>query len=102
MAAFHTGVFYPPSIIFFLPNTIFALNLFYILHFIILTVPIYFLARSWKLSVPAACCSSLTALLSSFFLATTMLSNWFLAVVWLPLIFLLFQKFIIEKKARYL
>jgi len=30
-----------------------------------------------------------------------MLSNWFLAVVWLPLIFFLFQKFIIEKKAQY-
>lgn len=101
MAAFHTGVFYPPSIIFFLPDTTIALNLFYILHFIILIIPIYFLARSWNLSAPAAFCSSLTALLSSFFLATTMLSNWFLAVVWLPLIVFLFQKFIIEKKALY-
>jgi len=30
-----------------------------------------------------------------------MLSNWFLAAVWLPLIFLFFHKFIIEKKVRY-
>jgi hypothetical protein len=30
-----------------------------------------------------------------------MLSNWFLAAVWLPLIFLFFQKFISEKKVRY-
>jgi membrane protein YfhO len=101
MAAFHTGVFYPPGIIFFLPNTTLALNLFYAFHFIVLTIPIYYLARSWKLSGQAALCSSLTALLSSFFLSSTMLSNWFLAVVWLPLIFLLFQKFIIEKKTRY-
>ena len=101
MAAFHTGVFYPPSIIFFLPNTTLALNLFYILHFIILIIPIFYLARSWKLSGPAACCTSLTALLSSFFLSSTMLSNWFLAAVWLPLILFLFQKFIIEKKTLY-
>ena len=41
MAAFHTGVFYPPSIIFFLPNTTLALNLFYILHFIILIIRLF-------------------------------------------------------------
>jgi Bacterial membrane protein YfhO len=101
MAAFHTGVFYPPSIIFLLPDTNLALNLFYIFHFIILIIPTYYLARSWDLSGPAALCSSITALLSSFFLSSTMLSNWFLAAVWLPLVFLLFQKFIIEKKALY-
>jgi len=101
MAAFHTGVFYPPSIIFFLPNATLALNLFYTFHFIILIIPIYYLARSWDFSGPAALGSALTALLSSFFISSTMLSNWFLAAVWLPLIFLFFQKFIIEKKARY-
>ena len=101
MAAFHTGVFYPPSIIFALPNPILALNLFYMLHFVILVVPVYYLARSWKLSVAAGLCSSFTALFSSFFLSSTMLSNWFLGMVWLPLIILLFQQFIVEKKALY-
>ena len=101
MAAFHTGVFYPPSLIFLLPNSTLALNLFYMIHFVILVVPIFYLARSWKLSVAAALFSSLTALLSSFFLSSTMLSNWFLAMVWLPLIFLLFQKFVVEKKPSY-
>ena len=101
MAAFHTGVFYPPSILFFLPNYTLALNLFYVLHFIILIIPVYFLARSWDLSGPAALCSSLTALLSSFFISSIMLSNWFLATVWLPLIFLFFQKFILERKVQF-
>jgi hypothetical protein len=101
MAAFHTGVFYPPSIIFLLPNITLALNLFYSFHFIVLMIPTYFLARSWDLSGPAALCSAITALLSSFFLSSTMLSNWFLAAVWLPLVFLLFQKFIVKKKALY-
>ena len=101
MAAFHTGVFYPPSIFFLFPNPTIALNLFYIFHFILLAVSVYFLSRSWNLSGPAALCSSLTAVWSSFFLSSTMLSNWFLAAVWLPLIFLFFQKFIIEKKRRY-
>jgi hypothetical protein len=101
MAAFHTGVFYPPSIIFSLPNTTLALNLFYTFHFIVLAISVYCLARSWQLTEQAALCSSLTALLSSFFLSSTMLSNWFLAVVWLPLVFLFFQKFIVKKNARY-
>ena len=101
MAAFHTGVFYPPSIIFFLENTTLALNLFYAFHFIVLAVSVYYLSRSWQLTWQAALCSSLAALLSSFFLSSTMLSNWFLAVVWLPLIFLLFQNFIVKRKARY-
>jgi len=101
MAAFHTGVFYPPSIIFLLPNLTTALNLFYIFHFALLAISVYFLSRSWNFSGPAALSSSLTAVLSSFFLSSTMLSNWFLAAVWLPLIFLFFHKFIIEKKVRY-
>lgn len=101
MVAFHTGVFYPPSIVFALPNPILALNLFYMLHFVILVVPVYYLARSWKLSVAAGLCSSFTAMFSSFFLSSTMLSNWFLGMVWLPLIILLFQKFIVERKALY-
>ena len=101
MAAFHTGVFYPPSIIFLLPNPTIALNLFYIFHFSLLAMSVYFLSRSWNLSGPAALCSSITAVLSSFFLSSTMLSNWFLAAVWLPLIFLFFQKFSSEKKVRY-
>jgi hypothetical protein len=101
MAAFHTGVFYPPSIIFLLPNPTTALNLFYIFHFALLAISVYFLSRSWNFSGPAALSSSLAAVLSNFFLSSTMLSNWFLAAVWLPLIFLFFRKFIIEKKVQY-
>jgi uncharacterized membrane protein YfhO len=101
MAAFHTGVFYPPSIIFLLPDHTTALNLFYIFHFILLALSVYFLSRSWNLSTPAAICSSLTAVLSNFFLSSAMLSNWFLTAVWLPLILLFFQKFITENKRRY-
>jgi len=101
MAAFHTGVFYPPSIVFLLPNTTLALNLFYAFHFLVLGMSVYYLARSWQLTVQAALCSSLTALLGSFFLSSTMLSNWFLAVVWFPLALLSFQKFVVEKRTRY-
>ena len=101
MAAYHTGVFYPPSIIFLLPNFLFALNLFYLIHFVILVMSVFYLARSWKLSVPATLCASLATLMSSFFLSSTMLSNWFLAMVWLPPIILLFQKFIVDKKPLY-
>ena len=101
MGAFHTGVFYPPSILFVLPNTTLALNLFYAFHFTVLALSVYFLAASWNLTRQAALASALTALLGSLFLSSTMLSNWFLGVVWLPLIFFLYQQFILEKKVRF-
>jgi len=79
MAAFHPGVFYPPSLLFFLNDTTYALNLFYVLHFMVLGVFTYLLARSWDLSFVAALCCGVTGMLSGFALASTLLSNFFMA-----------------------
>lgn len=101
MAAFHPGVFYPPSLLFFLSDVSLALNWFYLFHFMILGLPVYALVKSWGLSWTAALASALTASLSCFFISSAMLSNFFLSAVWLPLIFLLFQQFILKKRAGY-
>ena len=102
MAAFHPGVFYPPSVLFFLNDVSLAINWFYLFHVMILGLPVYGLVKSWGLSWTAALASALTACLSCFFISSTMLSNFFLAAVWLPLIFLLFQAFILEKRIGWL
>jgi len=102
MAAFHPGVFYPPSVLFFLNDVSLAINWFYLFHVMILGFPVYGLVKSWGLSWTAALASALTACLSCFFISATMLSNFFLAAVWLPLIFLLFQEFILKKRIGWL
>jgi hypothetical protein len=101
MAAFHPGVFYPPSLLLFLNDTTYALNLFYVLHFMVLGVFTYLLARSWDLSFVAALCCGVTGMLSGFALASTLLSNFFMAGVWLPMVFWMFHKFWTEKHIGY-
>jgi hypothetical protein len=93
MAGFHAGVFYPPGILFFLKDTILALNLFYIFHFLILGSFSFLLARSWGISFASAVCCGITGMFSGFIVASTLLSNFFMAAVWLPMVFWLFHQF---------
>jgi hypothetical protein len=101
MASFHPGVFYPPSFIFFLDDTTYALNLFYVLHFMILGIFAYLLARSWNLSFAAALCCGITGMLSGFIMASVLVSNFFISAVWLPMVFWVFHKFWTEKHIGY-
>jgi len=101
MSAFHPGVFYPPSIVFFLPNTPFAINLFYFIHFLVLGIFMYLLGKLWGLSFIARLCSSTTGMLSGFIVAATLTSNFFLAAVWLPMVFWFYLKFLKEKRISY-
>ena len=101
MASFHPGVFYPPSILFMLKDTTYALNLFYVLHFLILGIFTYMLARSWGLSFIGALCSAVTGMLSGFMMASVLLSNLFISAIWLPAIFWLFHQFWKHKSYGY-
>ena len=101
MAAFHPGVFYPPSLLFFMDDITYALNLFYVLHFMILGVFTYLLARSWGISFVSALCSGITGMLSGFIVSSTLLSNLFMAAVWLPMVFWMFHQFWTKKRIGY-
>ena len=101
MAAFHPGVFYPPSLLLFMDDTTYALNLFYVLHFMILGVFTYLLARSWNISFVSALCCGITSMLSGFIVSTTLLSNFFMAAVWLPMVFWMFHQFWTRKRIGY-
>jgi len=101
MAGLHAGVFYPPSLLFFLNDTPYALNLFYVLHFMILGVFTYLLARAWKLSFAAALCCGISGMLSGFMVASTLLSNFFMTAVWLPMVFWMFHQFWTRKQIGY-
>jgi hypothetical protein len=101
MSLFHPGVFYPPSILFFLEDTVLAINLFYFLHFLVLGVFIFMLGKLWELSFAARLCSSITGMLSGFMFGSVVLSNYFMAAVWLPMIFWLYLKYRQEKHSGY-
>ncbi len=93
MSLFHPGVFYPPSILFFLQDTVLAINLFYFLHFLVLGIFLFLLGKLWDLSFAARLCTSVTGMLSGFMFGSILLSNFFMAVVWLPAIFWTFLQF---------
>ncbi len=93
MATLHPGVFYPPSILFFLNDFTLALNLYYVLHFLIMGVFVFLLSRTWNLSWFAALCCGVTGMLGGLIVASTLCSNYFLSSVWLPLIFWLYYQF---------
>ncbi|MDH5457596.1 MAG: YfhO family protein [Nitrospinota bacterium] len=101
MSSFHPGVFYPPSLLFILEDTTYAINLFYVLHFLILGVFTYLLTRSWGFSFVAALCSAVTGMLSGFIMASVLLSNLFISAVWLPAVFWLFHEFWTRKSYGY-
>ena len=93
MATLHPGVFYPPSLFFFLNDFTFALNLYYIFHFLVMGIFTFLLARKWNLTWFAALCCGATGMFGGLILASTLISNYFLSSVWLPLIFWLYYKF---------
>lgn len=101
MSLFHPGVFYPPSILFLLPDSVLAINLYYFVHFLILGIFIFLLGKLWNLSFAARLCASVTGMLSGFIFGSVLLSNYFLAAVWLPMIFWLFLKYRQEKNIGY-
>ncbi len=93
MATLHPGVFYPPSIIFFLDNFTLALNVFYVFHFLVMGIFVFLLVRQWNLSWSTALCCGVTGMLGGLIVASTLCSNYFLSSVWLPLIFWLYYRF---------
>ena len=93
MSLFHPGVFYPPSILFFLQDTVLAINLFYFLHFLVLGGFLFLLGKLWDLSFAARLCVSVTGMLSGFIFGSILLSNFFMAAVWLPAIFWTFLQY---------
>jgi hypothetical protein len=93
MATLHPGVFYPPSLFFFLNDFTLSLNLYYVFHFLIMGVFVFLLGRKWNLTWFAALCCGATGMLGGMVVASALTSNYFLSSVWLPLIFWLYYQY---------
>ena len=93
MATLHPGVFYPPSLFFFLNDFTLALNLYYVFHFLVMGFFVFLLGRKWNLTWFAALCCGATGMLGGMVVASALTSNYFLSSVWLPLIFWLYYQY---------
>ena len=95
------AVFYPLNVVFFLQDTVLAINFFYFLNFLVLGISVFMLGKLWGFSFTTRLCSSVTAMLSGFMIGTVLLGNYFFAGVWLPMIFWMYQKYRQEKHIGY-
>lgn len=86
------GVFYPLSVVFYLFPLPYALNIFIILHYVIAAYFVYAITRHWECSVPAACLASLCFTLGGYLVSTANVLNNLQSAIWLPVIFLCFEK----------
>jgi hypothetical protein len=87
-----TGVVYPLSIAFYLVPMPYAFNVFVISHYILAACSVYVLIRHWHCSVPSACLGALCFTLGGYLVSTANVLNNLQSAIWLPLIFLLFEK----------
>ena len=101
MSLMHPGVFYPPSILFLLEDFSFAFNVYFLFHHMVLMGSVYVLCQYWGRSIPASLAASLTAFLGGYFLSLASIYNHFQSAVWLPLILMMWQKFIATSKLKY-
>jgi len=101
MSLLHPAVFYLPSLLFFLQDSVLAINLFYFLHFLVLGFSVFMLGKLWGFSFAARLCSSVTAMLSGYMIGSVLTGNYFFGGVWLPMIFWLYQKYRQEKHIGY-
>ncbi|KMP12689.1 hypothetical protein UR09_00400 [Candidatus Nitromaritima sp. SCGC AAA799-A02] len=102
LAELQPAVFYPPNLIFFLDDFPTAFNLYYIFHYLVLSLSVYVLTRAWEVCEGAALCSALTAMLGGYFLSMVFYSTHFQSASWFPLILFLFSKYFKEGGLPYL
>jgi hypothetical protein len=86
------GVFYPLSVIFYMFPVPQAFNIFIIIHYILAAILVYVLARRWNRSAPAACLAALCFTTGGYLVSTANVLNNLQAAIWLPAVFLCFEK----------
>lgn len=87
-----TGVFYPLSILFYLAPMPYAFNIFVISHFVLASCFVYAIIRHWNRSIPAACLGAMCFTLGGYLVSTANVLNNLQSAIWLPIIFLCFEK----------
>ena len=92
LAAFQSGVFYPPHLLLLLLPFFSACRTLFVLHFLIAGVGTYRLCREWKYPAYLSLIGALLFTLGGTIVSLTNLLNHFQSAVWLPWVILLWER----------
>ncbi len=94
LATLQIGFFYLPTVIHYLLPFNLAFNYYTILHYFLAACFMYALLRHYELTRPASFFGGLVFAFSGYLLSVSNMNTSLTSVVWLPLILLVFDKFI--------
>jgi len=92
LAAFQSGVFYPPHLLFLLLPFFSACRSLFVLHFLIAGTGTYKLCREWKYPAYLSLIGALLFTLGGTIVSLSNLLNHFQSAVWLPWVILLWER----------
>ena len=92
LAAFQSGVFYPPHLLLLVLSFFPAIRVIFILHFLIAGTGAYYLCRSWRFPPYLSIVGGLLFGLGGTIVSLSNLSNHFQTAVWLPWIIFSWEK----------
>jgi hypothetical protein len=92
LAAFQSGVFYPPHLLLLIPSFFAAIRVIFILHFLIAGIGAYYLCRNWKFPPYLSVVGALLFALGGTIVSLSNLLNHFQTAVWLPWLVLSWEK----------
>ena len=100
LAAFQSGVFYPPHFVFFFLPFYVSIRALFIFHFLIAAIGAYGLLRRWCYSWDLSLVGSVLFALGGLIVSLTNLLNHFQSAVWLPLLVLTWERALVIPKWR--
>lgn len=100
LAAFQTGVFYPPHFIFVFTTFFISIRALFIFHFLVAAIGTYGLLRHWNYSRGLALVGSLLYALGGVIVSLSNLLNHFQSAVWLPFLILTWERVLITPMWR--
>jgi Bacterial membrane protein YfhO len=92
LAAFQTGVFYPPHLFLGVLPFFLAIRIIFIFHFLVASTGAYYLCRSWKFPAYLSIIGALLFALGGTTVSLSNLLNHFQTAVWLPWIIFAWEK----------
>lgn len=98
LAAFQTGVFYPPHFIFYCLDFFPTIRVLFIFHFLVAALGTYCLLRYWGYSCSLAVIGSLLFTLGGVIVSLSNLLNHFQSAVWLPWVVLSWERVLLTPK----
>ncbi len=94
LAAFQPGVFYPPSLLFYLLPFFDAIRWTFFVHFLIAAFGAYFLCRRWKCPTHLSLIGAVLFAFGGTIVSLSNLLNHFQSAVWLPWMILCGERFL--------